>query len=217
MHPYTIAMPTTTTSPHLIFAKMAFSSNSSKAKAKATVSKLFETMLPGTSLAGLGKQGASSTEKFVREMSKKRLSKEEIRKANKVEKVKQNKAINKKLEADKKFQKLVKFQVIKSHKSSENLSPEEEKYLKKLIKKNSNVVKRASGVDDPIVQEEIDDLRKEILDLANEKYKQSRERKLDAKLESFNHRLHKGEQKEMDAPGLTPGLAPVGFDESDDE
>lgn len=196
---------------------MAFSSNSSKAKAKATVNKLFETMLPGTSLAGLGKQGASSTEKFVREMSKKRLSKEEIRKANKVEKVKQNKAINKKLEADKKFQKLVKFQVIKSHKSSANLSPEEEKYLKKLIKKNSNVVKRASGVDDPFVQEEIDDLRKEILDLANEKYKQSRERKLDAKLESFNHRLHKAEQKEMDAPGLTPGLAPVGFDESDDE
>lgn len=196
---------------------MAFSSNSSKAKAQATVNKLFENILPGTSLAGLRKQGASSTEKFAREISNNRLSKEEVRKANKAERIRRNKAINKKLEADKKFQKLVKYQVIKSHKSSENLSPEEEKYLNKLIKKNSNVVKRASGVDDPFVQEEIDDLRKEILDLANEKYKQSRERKLDAKLESFNHRLHKNEQKEVDAPGLTPGLAPVGFDESDDE
>ncbi|SGZ54311.1 CIC11C00000000051 [Sungouiella intermedia] len=196
---------------------MAFSSNTSKARAKATVNKLFESMLPGTALTSLGKQGASATEKFAREISKKRLSKEEIRKANKAERVKQNKVINKKLESDKKFQKLVKYQVIKSHKSTENLSAEEQKYLKKLIKKNSNAVKRAGGVDDPFVQEEIEDLRKEILELSNEKYKKSKERKLDAKLESFNHRLHKKEYKETDAPGLTPGLAPVGFDESDDE
>lgn len=193
---------------------MAFSSNSSKAKAKATVDKLFQTMLPGTSLTNLVNQRASSTEKFAREIAKKKLTRDEIRKANKVEKTKQNRAINKKLEKDKKFQKLVKYNVIKSHESAENLSPAEQKYLQKLIKKNSNAVKRASDVDDPFIKDEINDLRKEIIELTNEKYNKSRDRKVDAKLQSFNEKVQKGV---LSYPGLTPGLAPVGFDESDEE
>lgn len=193
---------------------MAFTSNTSKAKARATVDKLFGSMLPGTALPTQPKKNVSATEKFAQEIAKKKLSRDEIRKANKIEKIKRNKSINTKLEKDKKFQKLVKYNVIKSHKTGEKLSPEEEKYLKKLIKKNSNAVNRVSNVDDPFVKEEIDDLRKEIIALTNEKFDKSRDRKLDAKLLSFNEKVKKGV---LSYPGLTPGLAPVGFDDSDDE
>lgn len=195
---------------------MAFQSASTKAKAKSTVNKLFENILPGTTLLAASSKKLSSTEAVSRETStKNKLSSAEIRKLNKVERAKQNKLINKKLEQSKKFQKLVKYNVIKSHKDSENLTPEEQKYLKKLIKKNSNVVNRASEVDDPFVKEEIDSLRNEIIAMNNAKYDRSRDRKLDAKLQSFTEKVKKGI---LSAPGLTPGLAPVGYDdESDDE
>lgn len=193
---------------------MAFTSNTSKAKAKATVNKLFGSMLSGAVIETQPKKNASATEKFTQEIKKKKLTRDEIRRANKIEKVKRNKIINTKLEKDKKFQKLVKYNVIKSHKLGEKLSPEEEKYLKKLIKKNTNAIKKVSDVDDPFVKEEIEDLRKEIIALTNEKYHKSRDRKLDAKLESFNEKVKKGV---LSYPGLTPGLAPVGYDDSDDE
>lgn len=190
---------------------MAFSSDSSKAKAKATLGKLFENVLPGTTL-NASSLPTSSTQTFAREMAKKRLTRAEIKKANKIEKVKQNRTINKRLSADKKFNKLVKYNVIKAHKNTDSLTPEEQKYLLKLIKKNSNAVKRAD-VDDPFVQEEINDLRNEIMTLTNEKYDRSKDRRLESKLQSFNDKVEKGV---LAYPGLTPGLAPVGLD-SDEE
>lgn len=193
---------------------MAFSSSSSKAKAKASVNRLFESMLPGTSFLPSASGKASATENFVAQVSKKRLTKHERQKAQRVEKIKKNKAINKKLEQEKKFKKLVKFNVIKAHKEGKALSPEEQKYLRKLIKKNANAVSRVSEVDDPFVKDEIESLREEILALTNEKYERSRDRKLDAKLLSFNDKIKKGV---LAYPGLTPGLAPVGFDDSDEE
>lgn len=193
---------------------MAFSSSSSKAKAKASVNRLFESMLPGTSLLPSASGKTSSTEKFAAQVSKKKLTKHERQKAQKAEKMKRNKTINQKLEQEKKFRKLVKFNVIKAHQEGKTLSPEEQKYLRKLIKKNANAVSRVSEVDDPFVKDEIDSLRQEILALTNEKYDKSRDRKIDAKLLSFNDKIEKGV---LAYPGLTPGLAPVGFDESDEE
>lgn len=171
-------------------------------------------MLPGTSFLPSVSKTSTATENFVAQVSKKRLTKHERQKAQKVEKIKKNKAINQKLEQEKKFKKLVKFNVIKAHKDGKALSPEEQKYLRKLIKKNANAVSRASEVDDPFVKEEIDTLRQEILALTNEKYDKSRDRKLDAKLLSFNDKIKKGV---LAYPGLTPGLAPVDYDESDEE
>lgn len=193
---------------------MAFASATSKAKAQATVNKLFESMLPGGSALPASTKKVSSTEKFHREVSKQKLTKDEIRKANKAEKMKRNKVIKKRLEQDKKFQKLVKYNVIKAHKDADNLTEEEQKYLKKLIKKNSSAVRRAGDVDDPVVKDEIEQLRAEIVALLNEKYARSKERKQEEKLEAFKQKVISGT---VSYPGLTPGLAPVGFDESDDE
>lgn len=194
---------------------MSFESASSKAKAKATVNKLFADVLPGASLLPLKKLSSSTASDFALEAKKKRLSKGEVRKQNKAEKAKQNKKINKKLELDKKFQKLVRYNVIKSHKGSDAaLSTEEEKYLKKLVKKNSNALKRFADVNDPDVQEEITALQEEIIAMTNAKYDRSRDRKLDAKLLAFNDKIKSGT---LSYPGLTPGLAPVGLDDESDE
>lgn len=192
---------------------MAFASASSKAKAKATVNLLFEYMLPG-STGTLTHTKGSATEKFHREVSKQKLTKEEVKKIKKTEKAKKNKAINKRLEADKKFQKLVKYNVIKAHKDANKLSEEEQKYLRKLTKKNSSAVRRAGDVDDPQVKDEIEELRAEIVALTDEQYLRSKEKKQTEKLLAFTEKVKSGV---MSYPGLTPGLAPVGFDDSDDE
>lgn len=194
---------------------MSFSSNLSKARSHATMNKLFENMLPGSTARAAPQKKTTATEHFSREISQKRLSKDEVKKANKVEKAKKNKQLNKKLEKEKLFNKNVKYNVIKAHKDSQNISEEELKYLKRLIKKNSFAVRRAGGVDDPIIKDEVDELRNEILALTNEKYDRSKARQQKAKLASFTEKVKSGT---LSYPGLTPGLAPVGLDDdSDDE
>lgn len=198
---------------------MSFKSASSRAKAKATVNKLFDDVLPGASIVPLKKVHTSTASDFALEARKSRLSKGEVRKQNKAERAKQNKAINKRLEKDKKFQKLVKYNVIKGHKgAAASMTPEEEKYLKKLVKKNSNALKRSADINDPDVEDEIMSLQREIIAMRDEKHDRSRDRKLDAKLLAFNDKIKSGT---LSYPGLTPGLAPVGLeddsDESDDE
>lgn len=194
---------------------MSFKSASSRAKAKATVNKLFDDVLPGSTLLPLKKVSSSAASDFALEARKNRLTKAEVRKQNKTERAKQNKEINKRLEKDKKFQKLVKYNVIKSHKgAAAAMTPEEEKYLKKLVKKNSNALRRSADVNDPDIQEEIAALQQEIIAMRDEKYDKSRDRKLDAKLLAFNDKIKSGT---LSYPGLTPGLAPVGLDDESDE
>lgn len=194
---------------------MSFTSASSKAKAKATVNKLFQDVIPGATLVPLKKVHNTAAGDFALEARKTRLSKGEVRKQNKVEKAKQNKSINKKLEKDKKFQKLVRYNVIKGHKgAAASLSLEEEKYLKKLVKKNSSALKRSADINDPDIQDEIAALQQEIIAMRDEKYDRSRDRKLDNKLLAFNDKVKSGT---LSYPGLTPGLAPVGLDDDSDE
>ena len=194
---------------------MAFSSSLSKARSQAAVNKLFETMLPGSTTQFNSLKKSSTTENFSREVSLKKLTKGAIKKANKVEKAKKNKQLSKNLEKEKLFKKNVKYNVIKAHKNSENFSEEEQKYLKRLIKKNSFAVRRAGSLDDPVIKDEVDELRNEILALTNEKYDRSKARQHQAKLNSFNEKIKTGV---LTYPGLTPGLAPVDYDDdSDDE
>lgn len=194
---------------------MAFLSASSKARTKSTVNKLFENVLPNSSIVAAPKDALSSTEVISKRVNKKHLTKKEISKINKADRAKRNKQIKKKLENDKNFQKMVKYNVIKNHKNgSSGLLLEEQKYLKKLIKKNSMAVRRNAEAEDTDVQEEIDSLRDEILQMINEKHDKARDRKQDAKLQSFNEKIKSGT---LSYPGLTPGLAPVGLDDDSDE
>ncbi|GEQ70684.1 hypothetical protein JCM33374_g4363 [Metschnikowia sp. JCM 33374] len=66
-----------------------------------------------------------------------------------------------------------------------------------------------------MIKDEVEELRSEILALTNEKYDRSKARQQQAKLTSFNDKIKSGV---LTYPGLTPGLAPVGYDDdSDDE
>lgn len=192
---------------------MVFTSKSAKAKSKATVNKLFENILPGSQPLP-DSQEFSATQQFHRQVSSKHLSSEEVRKLTKSERRRRNKTLNKNLEHERLFHKVVKHNIIKNHKSLMLLSPEEEKYLKKLIKKNSSAVRRTADVDNLAVKHEMDQLRAEILALENEKYDRSRDRQHKAKLQSFQKKAESGV---LSVPGLTPGLAPVGYDSSDEE
>ncbi|KAK7684776.1 hypothetical protein QCA50_012018 [Cerrena zonata] len=143
--------------------------------------------------------------------SKHKLSTEEIKKINKANKIKKNKAINKKVKANKKFNKITSLII------PNELPEEERKYLQKLVKKNSSTLRRLTDIDDPDVKDEIDQLKAEILELTNEKYnkaKASKNNKLDKKSQDFNEKVKKGL---ISTPGLTPGLAPVGLDDDSDE
>lgn len=190
---------------------MSFVSASSRKKANATVSKLLDSMFPGQ--VAVARNVGSSTESFHREAKKKRLTKQEALKIRKSEKAKNNQEINKRLERNKKFQKLVKYNIIKSHKDVDNLTEAEEKYIKKLVKKNTNALARRADIDDAEIREEIDALRAEILDLSNERTGSSRTQKEEVVFESAsNQNVNPNISKYA---GLTPGLAPVGY--SDDE
>lgn len=219
---------------------MSFKSKASKQQAQSTVNRLFANVLPGSTIVDQAqskitktsnsnsnknqnqnqkKNKLSSTELLNNHLSNKhKLTPEEIRKLNKQNKHKQNKLINKKLEETKKFNKLIKYNIIKNHKSENQLTVEESKYLKKLIKKNSNSINRLSEIDDPEINEELDQIKQEILQISNDKYnkaKRYKENKISQKQIDFNEKVKSGD---ISVPGLTPGLAPVGYDDdSDDE
>lgn len=195
---------------------MSFNSKSSKSHAEATVNKLFSSLLPGTQ-GTTSKQSPSlsSAELLSIEIeNKNKLSKEELKKIHKQNKFKQHKKIKKALEDEKRFNKLAKYHLIKHHKTGGELSEEEAKYLKKLVKKNVNSLNRVSEIDDMEIKSELDQVRQDILKINKEKHDKKAKRIQNKKTKDFNSKVAKGM---ISYPGLTPGLAPVGLDDSDDE
>lgn len=180
------------------------------------MNKLFSSLLPGTQ-GTTSKQSSSlsSAELLSIEIeNKNKLSKEELKKIHKQNKFKQHKKIKKALEDEKRFNKLAKYHLIKHHKTGGELSEEEAKYLKKLVKKNVNSLNRVSEIDDMEIKSELDQVRQDILKINKEKHDKKAKRIQNKKTKDFNSKVAKGM---ISYPGLTPGLAPVGLDDSDDE
>lgn len=192
---------------------MSFSSALSKKKATNTVNKLFDSLFPGARIFSKFPE-VSTTENFHREVTKQKLLPEEINKVKKVKNAKKNKQVNNRVLQDKKFMKLMKYNLIKAHKDKQELTDEERKYLRKLVKKNLASVRRAGDVDDILIQEELDELRSEILQMENEKNDRSRSAAKENRLQAFKEKVIDGT---VSFPGLTPGLAPVELDDESDE
>lgn len=195
---------------------MSFNSNSSKSQAQTTVNKLFSNLLPGT-VGNVQKQSSSlpSAQLLNNEIENtNKLSKQELRKIHKQNKLKQHKKIKKVLEEEKKFGKIAKYHLIKHHKTGGNLSEEESKYLKKLVKKNVNSLNKVSEIDDMEIRAELNQVRQDILRINKEKHDKKAKRIQHKKTKDFNNKVSKGM---ISYPGLTPGLAPVGLEDSDDE
>lgn len=155
-----------------------FKSNSSKSHSINLLNKLTASIQNDTS----SKTPTSSTEVLASQFT-----------APKTKKIvkKQNKKIQKNQKRELKELKRVKYELIKN---KDNLSPEHEKYLKKLIKKNKNLILSNDGDEDYSTEE----LQKQILSFNKKEVKKNK---------NFKTKKH---------TGLTPGLAPVDY-ESDSE
>lgn len=190
---------------------MSFKSKSSQAQAHSTLNKLLAHTLPGSAVNESSSAKLTSTQIINSHLTKRKLRADEVRKINKLNKQKQNRHIKKSVEDQKKFNKLIKYNIIKKHKANDALTPEEEKYLQKLVKKNSNAVRMLSEIDDEIVKDELDQVKAEILDMALGKSKKNQKTRTER---DFDDEIKQGL---VLYPGLTPGLAPVGFDSDDEE
>ncbi|EGV63051.1 Regulator of rDNA transcription protein 14 [Yamadazyma tenuis] len=165
-----------------------FSSSSAKAHSANLISKLTASIhTPETSSS---KKPVSSTELLASQFSQPR-SKKTIKK--------RNKTIQKKQLKDAKELKRVKYELIRS-KAPATLPQEHQKYLKKLVKRNKNII--LANDPDPTMEDfSTDALQSEILSFHKPAPKKSN------KFRTF---------KKKSVPGLTPGLAPVDY-ESDSE
>lgn len=190
---------------------MSFKSRSSKTQAQSTVNKLLASVLPGVSNSkdNSAHKPTNNTQLLSHQISKKSV---DISKQKKLDKIRKNKKINNNLQAEKKFNKLVKYSIIKKHKENEKLSEEEAKYLKKLVKKNSNLINNLKEIDDESIKQDIEDLKHEIL--AHDESIKLKNQRLSAKQNDFEQNLKSGK---INYPGLTPGLAPVDYNESDED
>lgn len=198
------------------WSAMSFNSKSSKTQAQATVNKLFSNLLPGT-VQAVAKETLPMSSAQILHMeieNKNKLSKEETKKIQKQNKLKKHKMIKKASAEEKKYGKLAKYHLIKQHKAEGSLSEEESKYLKKLVRKNVSSLNRISEIDDMEIKSELDQVRQDILKINREKHDKKVKRTQNKKTKDFNTKVSKGM---ISYPGLTPGLAPVGLEDSDDE
>lgn len=187
-------------------------SATSKNKAESTVAKLFANVLPGADYA---KSTASSNLASAQQLAS--LVKH---KPSAITKKSTKKTINQKIkkasEKDKKFRKMIKYNIINNH---EDPSIEEQKYLAKLRKKNINQLNNLSNIDDEGISHDLEEVRTALIEQVGAKQKKRlRKRKLvtsnNQKFDDFNAKVKKGF---ISYPGLTPGLAPVDYNESDSE
>lgn len=194
----------------------SFASSRSKKQTNDTVNKMLGDLLPGTAMGsdGLAKSRPAA-QALSREIEHDKLSKEQILQRHRLRKLQKKKELQKTrraAEENRKLEKQAKYELIKKHKEQGTLREEEEKYLNKLVKRNIRNIQKASEVDDEEIDSEIKRLRKEILGW--EKEREDRRKVDKRKKKAFNEKIKKGV---ISYPGLTPGLAPVGLEDSDDE
>lgn len=212
---------------------MSFASNLSKNQAQATVAKLFSNILPEANHSGRDygskkKQPKVSATELLAQQFHHSEGKEEQQQDLKRKKRALAAKVRKARENEKKFKKHVKYNIIKNHRDH---TEEEKKYLNKLQRKNVNQLLKVAEVDDMEVGEEIDDLMHTLAEegkIVRKKQKRTNEDRefmhslkanqdeIDKrhKLDAFNKRVEEGV---LAVPSLTPGLAPVDYEESDEE
>lgn len=192
---------------------MSFASTSSKTHAQATVAKLFSSLMPNTSIDSQEKARipTSSTQLLSNQFNTTAIQ------PTKKHKKKTNDKIKKATEQDKKFRKMIKYNIIKDHKTH---SLEETKYLAKLRRKNITQINNLSTIDDDSINQELEDTKATLIaQIGAKQHKRLRKRvvvnsKKNAKFDDFNAKVEKGI---ISYPGLTPGLAPIDYNESDSE
>ncbi|CAI5758384.1 unnamed protein product [Candida verbasci] len=182
---------------------MPFNSNSSKYQAENTLNKLYSSILNTNSL----KPSSNNTTLSTTQILSNQLNQKHQPKVNK----KKKKNV-KQLEKDKKFQKFLKYNFIKNKSVR---SEEEQKYVKKLIRRNINQINKASKIDDFEVESELERVKLELLNEVGPKEKRRIRNRKHIENKGNNYRDFESKGNKVNN-GLTPGLAPVDY-ESDEE
>lgn len=181
-----------------------FNSDASKYQAENTVNKLFSNILH----TDVSTTKASSTTNQLFAQHGSNVKKNKKKEAHKIKKNE---------ERTKAFNKFVKYNYIKN-KQVKNES--DKKYLSKLVRKNVNKLTSSSKIDDFEINEEFNMVSSELLDQIKPKSGKRLRKKLfrvnenDERAKEFEEKLQKGI---ISYPGLTPGLAPVDYNESDSD
>lgn len=190
---------------------MSFKSNSSKFQAESTVNKLFANILQTTPSQIQSSSSTSSSSLSTTQILSQQFNHDNTKDIKK--KKKTSGRIKKASETDKKFKKFIKYTMIKERKEH---TPEEKKYLKKLAKKNINHLQQFSKVDDLEIEDELAEVKLGLLEnLHKPAHKRLRKKRIVHKSKDFDDFDITGKGK--NTPGLTPGLAPVDYNESDSE
>lgn len=191
-----------------------FSSTSSKNKAEATVNKLLGDLLPNVAEQDKSKK----TEADLPKKSKTQILSNQFDLTvdpinTKKHKAKRNLQIKKFNESNKKFQKLTKYTLIKQ---STNKSLNHEKYLQKLVNRNINSINKYD-IENEETKQQLDDLKLSLLPKLSSSKSRLRKKLLlttsNDNQQQFNEKVKKGW---ISMPGLTPGLAPVDYNEDSD-
>ncbi|CUM64348.1 uncharacterized protein PRCAT00001950001 [Priceomyces carsonii] len=193
----------------------SFNSERAKNLAQITVNKLIGQILPDL----IKKDDSAKRKVFSKaeivdmQVKKKTPSASEVRRKNLKNKKSKNKSIRKSLKESQDFTKLAKYNIIKQRKANNKLTVEEEKYLKKLVRKNAVAVNKLSEFEDYETKSEFNKIQRDILRDSLKEYDNKKKRKQSKKAE-FDDKIRNGL---ISYPGLTPGLAPVDLEDSDEE
>ncbi|RCK67110.1 Regulator of rDNA transcription 14 [Candida viswanathii] len=185
----------------------SFNSSASKYQAENTVNKLFSNILH-TPLSK-GATSTSSTNQLFAQLGGRAVSKK--KKKREAAKIKKSE------EQSKAFRKFVKYTHVKNKAEK---SEADQKYLGRLVRRNVSALERGAKIDDFEVDEEFRAVSAELLDeLKSKRGKRLRKKmafrvKDDDRKKEFDEKIQKGV---ISYPGLTPGLAPVDYNESDSE
>lgn len=192
-------------------------------KSQTSVGKILSSVLPAhrnlitttgpkvstkNSKIAIKKKATLSTSQIINAQQKK-IDPETLRRLQKKQKIKKKKEVRQLRETKERLDSKARFEVLKKHHDEGTLSPKEKSEYKMLIMKNiANVESWKNEMDDEVV-----DVQKEILELRGLGVRRKEKRKSQA-IKAKELYDKKGEKR---YPGLTPGLAPVGMGDSDDE
>ncbi|GMM35369.1 Rrt14 protein [Saccharomycopsis crataegensis] len=226
---------------------MSFKSKSSKHQASSSINKLLGSVLPTTkpitSSKGSKKSDARNTaiqslnDTFFG-MEESTVSVKDISKLKKKQKTTKRQTMKKNSAVAEKLEKTAKMKIIQKQidtvneeqkkqgkkvygKTEYNLNQEEKKLINSLIDGNVKTVQswKDAGDSDDDTEEQIKKLQGDILALKNAKQRNKGAKNAKKRNNEFSmEQKINGKIKRAHAyPGLTPGLAPVGLDDSDEE
>ena len=199
-------------------SRITFRKNSS---VSSTVSNLLDSVLPGHSTSNGSTESRivpelSSASQIINASSSKRnLNPEEVRRLKKKQKLVQRQEVQKETAKNQQLKEKARYDVLMSHYKNNTLNALEKQELKKLIKRN--VASIQSWRTD--IEEDLDEIQKDILDLKHQgkHVKSKKKRQVNGKVSEKELYEKRKKSQEHRFPGLTPGLAPVGMDDSDSD